>query len=140
MDTPCNFIQALAGIGWLDQEEKDWLKPGLTWAPIQQRLVNSPDTNESSLITCIKEVYKFPDEAESERIISGMIWLGLFSTELAIIKDSNIFDTLCHQLAKLLSFGPGEKDLVMLQHKFVVEWKDKKKVLVITSIIKSNYN
>lgn len=41
-----DFIQALAGIGWLDQEEKDWLMPGLTWAQIQQRLVNSPDPNE----------------------------------------------------------------------------------------------
>lgn len=59
----------------------------------------------------------------------GMRWLGLFSTEPASIKNGNIFDTLCHQLAKLLSFKPGERDLVMLQHKFIVEWRDGKKVL-----------
>jgi saccharopine dehydrogenase (NADP+, L-glutamate forming) len=41
------FIQALAGIGWLDQEEKRWLEPGITWAQIQQRLVSAPDWNET---------------------------------------------------------------------------------------------
>ncbi|KAJ5276594.1 hypothetical protein N7524_002747 [Penicillium chrysogenum] len=128
------FIQALAGIGWLDQEEKSWLKPEITWAQIQQRLVNAPDSDESSLIARINEVFKFPTEAESERIISGMRWLGLFSTEPATIKDGNIFDTLCHQLAKLLGFKPSERDLVMLQHKFVVEWRDGKKDTITSTL------
>ncbi|KOS36351.1 hypothetical protein ACN38_g12914 [Penicillium nordicum] len=128
------FIQALAGIGWLDQEEKNWLKPEITWAQIQQRLVNSPDSDESSLISRINEVYKFPTEAESERIISGLRWLGLFSTEPAMIKDGNIFDTLFHQLAKLLSFKSGERDVVMLQHKFIVEWKDGKKDTITSTL------
>ncbi|CAG7962472.1 unnamed protein product [Penicillium nalgiovense] len=66
----------------------------------------------------------------------GMRWLGLFSTEPASIKNGNIFDTLCHQLAKLLSFKPGERDLVMLQHKFIVEWRDGKKD-TITSTLES---
>lgn len=40
------FIQALAGIGWLDQEEKPWLKPGMTWAKIQQKIVGALDSDE----------------------------------------------------------------------------------------------
>ncbi|KAJ5927670.1 Saccharopine dehydrogenase [Penicillium verrucosum] len=128
------FIQALASIGWLDQEEKSWLKPEITWAQIQQRLVNSPGSDERSLIARINEVYKFPTEAESERIISGLRWLGLFSTEPAMIKDGNIFDTLCHQLAKLLGFKSGERDVVMLQHKFIVEWRDGKKDTITSTL------
>jgi saccharopine dehydrogenase (NADP+, L-glutamate forming) len=31
---------------------------------------------------------------------------------------------LSDQLDKICSFQVGELDLVMLQHKFVVEWKD----------------
>lgn len=65
---------------------------------------------------------KFFNEAESERIISGMKWMGLFSSDKAIIIEENLLDTLCAQLKKLKSFQPGERDLVMLQHKFVVEW------------------
>ena len=37
-------------------------------------------------------------------------------------------DTLCAQLEKRMSFQPGERDLVMLQHKFVVEWSNQKTV------------
>lgn len=55
--------------------------------------------------------------------------LGLFSAEPATICERNVFDTLCHRLSKLLSFQPGERDLVLLQHKFVVEWKDGKKMI-----------
>ena len=67
---------------------------------------------------------KFSNEAESERIISGMKWMDLLSSETAIIIGENLLDTLCAQLEKLLSFKPGERDLVMLQHKFVVEWSN----------------
>lgn len=57
-----------------------------------------------------------------------MRWLGLFSPEAATVKDGNVFETLCDQLARILSFKPYERDLVMLQHKFVVQWSDGKKV------------
>ena len=82
----------------------------------------------SSLIASISEKCKFPNESEKDRIISGMRYFGLFSSDEATIRGGNLLDTLCGQLEKLLSFQPGERDLVMLQHKFVVEWDDGKKV------------
>jgi saccharopine dehydrogenase (NADP+, L-glutamate forming) len=57
-----------------------------------------------------------------------MRWMGLFSSETATIAGGNLLDTLCARLEKLMSFGPGERVLIMLQHKFVVEWSDGKKV------------
>jgi saccharopine dehydrogenase (NADP+, L-glutamate forming) len=53
-----------------------------------------------------------------------MKWMGILSSEKATIVGANLLDTLCARLEKLMSFGPGERDLVMLQHKFVVEWAD----------------
>ena len=82
----------------------------------------------SSLVASLGEKCKFPSETESDRITSGMRYFGLFSSEKASIRGGNLLDTLCGQLEKLLSFQPGERDLVMLQHKFVVEWKHGKKV------------
>lgn len=82
------------------------------------------DRGSSSLVLRIKEVAKFPSEAESKRIISGMKWMGILSSEKATIAGGNLLDTLCTQLERLMSFKPGERDLVMLQHKFVVEWAD----------------
>ncbi|PVH98077.1 Saccharopine dehydrogenase [Periconia macrospinosa] len=118
------FVQALATLGWLEQDNKEWLKDGLTWAEIQQKVVGAPGTDEESIISRIKEVAQFPNTAEAERIIAGMRWMGILSSEKATVIGGNLLDTLCAQLEKLMSFGSGERDLVMLQHKFVVEWEN----------------
>lgn len=40
------FIQAFAGLGWLDPAHKSWLKEGMTWAEIQQHLVGASASDE----------------------------------------------------------------------------------------------
>ncbi len=50
--------------------------------------------------------------------------MGILSSSKALIVGGNLLDTLCAQLEKLMSFKPGERDLVMLQHKSVIEWAD----------------
>jgi saccharopine dehydrogenase-like NADP-dependent oxidoreductase len=40
------FVQALADLGWLEQDKKDWLKDGMTWAKIQQKAIAALDTDE----------------------------------------------------------------------------------------------
>jgi hypothetical protein len=57
-----------------------------------------------------------------------MRWLSLFSTQIATVTGKNLLDTLCTHLSSLLSYAPSERDLVMLQHKFVVEWQDGNRV------------
>ena len=46
------LIKALADIGWIDAEEKKWLREGLTWAQIQQRLVGAGDPSERCVRLC----------------------------------------------------------------------------------------
>jgi hypothetical protein len=62
-------------------------------------------------------------------------WVGLFSDEKIEPRGNNLLDTLCARLEKLMAYGPGERDLVMLQHKFVVEWADGKTVSVTHDLI-----
>lgn len=57
-----------------------------------------------------------------------MKWLGLFSTEKVTPRDGNLLDTLCARMENLMKFEEGERDFVMLQHKFVVEYADGKQV------------
>lgn len=61
---------------------------------------------------------------EAARIISGLRWIGLFSTAPLTPRAGNLLDTLCAQLETLMAYAPGERDLVMLQHKFIIEWAD----------------
>jgi spermidine synthase / saccharopine dehydrogenase (NADP+, L-glutamate-forming) len=82
----------------------------------------------STLVEKIKAISSFPDESEAVRIISGLRWIGLFSSEKVKPRAGNLLDTLCAQLETLMAYEEGERDLVMLQHKFVVEWADGKTV------------
>ena len=40
------FVQALANLGWLEQDQKDWLRDGMTWAEIQQHMLGATSTDE----------------------------------------------------------------------------------------------
>ncbi|KAG5342644.1 Saccharopine dehydrogenase [NADP+, L-glutamate-forming] [Termitomyces sp. T112] len=119
------FIGALVKLGWLDQTEKPWLVDSLTWAEVTQKAIGASDAAESTLVTRVKQLCSFPDDSEATRIISGLRWIGLFSqTEKVASRAGNLLDTLCARLETLMKYEEGERDLVMLQHKFVVEWAD----------------
>lgn len=143
------FIKALVDLGWLDATVKEWLTDNLTWAEVTQKAIGASSASEtyvtetgvrrsetkkktpSDLIARIKEVAKFPDDLEASRIISGFRWIGFFSSEKVQPRAGNLLDTLCARLEGLMKYETGERDLVMLQHKFVVEWQDGKTVRLV---------
>lgn len=51
--------------------------------------------------------------------------LGLFSSK-PVTPRGNLLDTLCATLEEQCQYADNERDLVMLQHKFVIERKDGK--------------
>ncbi|CDO74812.1 hypothetical protein BN946_scf185001.g60 [Trametes cinnabarina] len=116
------FVKALVTLGLLDMERKPWLREGLTWAEITQHVVGASDASERSLVARVKELCQLSDEEESRRIISGLKWIGIFSRDKADVRSGNLLDALCARLEPLMRFEEGERDLVLLQHTFVVEW------------------
>lgn len=128
------FIKALVDLGWLDATVKDWLTGDLTWAEVTQKAIGASSPSETDLVTRIKELIKFPDELEASRIISGFRWIGFFSTEKVQPRAGNLLDTLCARMEGLMKYEVGERDLVMLQHKFVVEWQDGKTDIITSTL------
>ncbi|KAJ3486039.1 hypothetical protein NLI96_g4532 [Meripilus lineatus] len=130
------FIKALVQIGYLDAEPKEWLteEAGLTWAQVLQKTTGAADTNTATLVERVKALCSFPDESEAVRILAGFKWIGLFSDEKVKPRASNLLDTLCAQLETLMKYEQGERDLVMLQHKFFVEWKDGKQDIITSTL------
>ena len=49
--------------------------------------------------------------------MAGLRWIGIFSDD-KITPRGTPLDTLCATLEQKMQYGPGERDLVMLQHKF----------------------
>ncbi|KAK1715659.1 saccharopine dehydrogenase [Colletotrichum lupini] len=120
------FVAALTKLELLDTQPLTWLEKdsdGLMLREVFGRAVGAAGTDEETLTTRIDEICEFPDITERNRIIDGLRWIGLFSDNPATLRG-NLLDTLCAELERLMSYQPDERDLVMLQHKFIVEWKD----------------
>ncbi|KAI1326116.1 saccharopine dehydrogenase [Xylariaceae sp. FL0255] len=117
------FVKVLVDIGFLKDEEQSFCKEPIPWKEAAQKIISAPSSDEKDLIATISAKTTFTDEEEKTRILSGLRWLGIFSSE-KIIPRGNPLDTLCATLEKKMQFGEGERDLVILQHKFEVELKD----------------
>ena len=90
-----------------------------------QNAIGANDAKESTLVERVQALCAFPDEAEATRIVSGLRWIGLFSTEEKVqVRAGNLLDTLCARLEVLMKYEANERDLVMLQHRFKVQWAD----------------
>ena len=57
----------------------------------------------------------------------GMGWLGLFSAT-PVPRLGSVLDGLAKTLESRMAYKAGERDMVMLQHKFEVELADGRKV------------
>ena len=117
------MVRALIDLGWLDSSKKPWLKDGIAWAEIEQQATGADSPAELDVIKKINELCTFSSPAERAEILADLRWMGLFSDKAASIHE-NLLDTPSAGLDKLCRFQPGERDLVMLQHKFVVKWQD----------------
>jgi len=55
-------------------------------------------------------------------ILNKIEWLGLFSNELLPYSKGSNRDILSYLFLKKLKFGPGERDLVIMQHEYIAEF------------------
>jgi len=119
------FVKAIVDIGFLDETEKEYLKDdkNITWKELTAKQLGSSSNGYDDLVWAIGSKTTFKDNSEKTRIIEGLKWIGLFSDDL-VVKKGNPLDTLCAVLEKKMAYGPGERDLVMLQHRFEIEHKD----------------
>ncbi|CAK7566655.1 MAG: saccharopine dehydrogenase (NADP+, L-glutamate-forming) [Sporothrix epigloea] len=117
------FVKVLVDINFLKDEEESYWKEAIQWKEATQKILGAKSTDESDLVAAIVSKATFADDEQREHILAGLKWVGLFSDE-KIIPRGNPLDTLCATLEKKMQFAEGERDLVMLQHKFEVELKD----------------
>ncbi|EMC97322.1 hypothetical protein BAUCODRAFT_33041 [Baudoinia panamericana UAMH 10762] len=120
------FVQALRDIGMLNEEEQSFLKAAdeealPSWREAFAKIVGSSSSSENDLVWAVGSKTTFDNNEEKDRIIAGLRWVGLFSDE-KVPSRGNPLDCLCATLEKKMQYEPGERDFVMLQHKFEIEW------------------
>lgn len=84
------------------------------------------------------------DNAGVERVVNSMEWLGLFSPNEPLLRGGATFDSsraytpmdlLCAILQEKLQYAPGERDMVVMYHEFLLGNRDGSKTLKRSSLI-----
>ncbi|KAM0335802.1 hypothetical protein ACHAQA_000852 [Verticillium albo-atrum] len=116
------FIRVLVEIGFLDDTAQDALAKDQPWKEATKTIVGAASSSAADLEKAILAKATFDSPEDQQRILGGLRWIGVFSDEQTIARG-NPLDTLCATLEKKMQFEEGERDLVMLQHKFIIEHK-----------------
>lgn len=117
------FIKVLVQTGFLEETPLDALKTPISWKEATQAVLGTSSSSFEDLKAAIIAKAEFDSPEDRDRILSGLHWIGLFSDE-KITPRGNPLDTLCAALEQKMQFEEGERDMVMLQHKFRIEHKD----------------
>lgn len=119
------FVKALVDMGMLKEDKSaTWSSP-IAWKDALFQYLGSKSNSREDIVAKIDSLTKWESPEDRERILSGFAWLGLF-TETPITPRENPLDTLCARLEELMQYEEDERDLVVLQHKFGIEWADGK--------------
>lgn len=128
------FVKVLVDLGFLEETPCEFLNSAVPWNEALAKILGASDTSENVLEAAIAAKTKFSSEAERQRILSGFRWLGLFGTQ-PITPRGNPLDTLCATLEQKMQFEEGERDLVILQHKFGIEWANGNKETRVSTLV-----
>ncbi|KAJ2236141.1 saccharopine dehydrogenase (NADP+, L-glutamate-forming) [Coemansia sp. RSA 485] len=122
------FAKTLVNMGFLDDAPQQLLSAAntepLPWNKVTAQLLGSSSDSPSSLLEAIEAKIDTQDPEARKRVMHGVKWLGITSPEVQAAKRGTYLDVLCARLEDLMMYGEGERDMILLQHKFEVENKD----------------
>ncbi|KZZ95468.1 saccharopine dehydrogenase [Moelleriella libera RCEF 2490] len=118
-----SVIKTLVNLGFLEETPVKALESPIPWKEATQAVIGTASSDPEELKAAIIAKNKFDSDEDRDRILSGLQWIGLLSDE-KITPRGNPLDTLCAVLEQKMQFEEGERDMVMLQHKFLIEHKD----------------
>jgi saccharopine dehydrogenase (NADP+, L-glutamate forming) len=124
----CATLKKIVDLGLVDETPRPELK-GLTFRQVTAGLVGAPADKHLKEATAAK--LGIPATSE---IIKRLEWLGLFSGEVTP-DGGNYLDILSARMQEKLFYKDGEKDMLILRHRFIVENRDKTRDLITSTMI-----
>ncbi len=124
----CDTLKKIVDLGLIDENPVEGLK-GITFRKMMADLIKEKDG--ADVVNKVAETLGLEPDSD---ILKRLEWLGLFSEE-QVPEFDNRLDILSYLLEKKLVFKDGEKDMIILQHKFTVENADKSKDLITSTLI-----
>jgi len=124
----CATFKKIVDLGLVDETPLPNLK-GSTFKKMMADLIGSGNDMQVK-----EEAAKKLGIPVNSEIIQRLEWLGLFSTDQVGDFDNRL-DILSQRLQEKLFYKDGEKDMLVLRHRFQVKNKDKSKDLITSTLI-----
>jgi len=122
----CSMMNILASRGFTNTEKDPSLKSTRSLAEFTLKILGPKCQcqnikSEESIRSAVADYLKLPVNSD---ILNCLAYLGLFSPSPIIIPPtipSTALDILCWRFEEKLQYGPGEQDMIVMQHTFDVE-------------------
>ena len=113
----CDTFKKIIDLGIVDETPVERLS-GMTFKEMMADIAGVDA--KADVMGAIAEKIDLPKE---HFVLKNLEWLGLFSDDPVADVDNRL-DVLSEQLLEKLQYQPGEKDMLLLRHTFVIEKQD----------------
>ncbi len=123
----CDTLKKMVDLGLIDETPRENLK-SMSFRNMIAELVKCDEKDD----VIAKTAEKMGLSKDSE-VIKRIEWLGLFSND--IVSDNNYLDIIGERMQEKMKYEEGERDMLILKHKFIVENKDKSRDMITSTMI-----
>jgi len=110
----CETMKAMVDLGLIDDTPRESLK-GATFLQMMAMLTDSPADGDVRAAAAERL-----GVSREDPVLENMEWLGLFSGE-KVADIPNPLDILSERMQAKMPYSPGERDMIVMRHTFVVE-------------------
>lgn len=123
----CATMKKIVELGLLDETKRDDLE-GLTFAQFTAQLIGSSGTDLKA------ELASYLDLPMDAKPIADLEWLGFLGSDALPDGADTPLDILAARMLQKMSYAPGERDMLVMQHEFVAEYPDRIETITSTMV------
>jgi saccharopine dehydrogenase (NADP+, L-glutamate forming) len=124
----CGTLRKMVGLGLLDETAKD--RTGSTFLGLMRELAQA-SAGEDVKAAVAARLGLGPDSD----VLARLAWLGLFEDRPLPAAKGSAFDNLAALMVEKLAYGAGERDMIVLQHEFLVRTATGRSERIVSSLI-----
>jgi saccharopine dehydrogenase (NADP+, L-glutamate forming)/spermidine synthase len=124
----CETMKRIGEIGLLDDAERPL--SGRTYGDLLAELAGAPAPADLRGAVAAKLGLE-PDSG----ILDRFEWLGLLGADPLPVDKGSPLDVLAARMIEKLSYGPGERDMIVLQHEFLVRHPGRRLERIVSTLV-----
>jgi len=123
----CETLKKIVDLGLLDETERQDLA-GMTFAELTASLSGDGGGDLRAALAARLET-----PADS-RVLSRLEWLGFLGDDPLPEGATTLLDVLAARMLDKMEYAPGERDMLVMQHEFIVRYPDRHEKITATMI------